>query len=114
MTGTCHAEVLSIAWLRNHIGKVKSHTRIELIIFRKRKDGSFGMAKPCAHCVKMLKKAVNVYGFNIRRVSYTIDDGSFESCTVDELNNDFLTSGTRTLALKEKIKKKTKKTGKRR
>ena len=76
------------------MAKFKTHTQFELVIFREKKDGTMGMAKPCAHCVQMLKK-VGKYGINIKRVSYTMDDGSYETCAVSELENDFLTSGTR-------------------
>lgn len=103
-TGTCHAEVLSIAWLRIHGAKIKKRTKIEMVIFRERADGSMGMAKPCAHCVEKIKKAVYVYGFNIKKVTYTTDDGSFVSCTVDELENDYLTSGTKAIRYRKKVR----------
>lgn len=98
-TGTCHAEVLSIAWLRRHGGKIKKTTKIELVIFRVRKDGSLGMAKPCTHCVDLIKKAVYVYGFNIKKISYSVESGEFISCSVDELENDYITAGSRTIKM---------------
>lgn len=91
--------MLSIAWLRTHGAKIKKRTKIEMIIFREKSDGTFGMAKPCAHCVEKIKKAVYVYGFNIKRVTYSIDDGTFVSCSVDELENDYLTAGAKTILM---------------
>lgn len=94
-TGTCHAEALTVAWLRLHSGKFKKRTKFELLIYRERKDGSLGMAKPCKHCVELLKRAVDVYGFNICRITYSLPNGTYESTSVSELSNDYLTSGTR-------------------
>ncbi len=99
MTGTCHAEALTIAWLRLHSAKIKKRTRLELLIYRVRKDGSLGMAKPCKHCVELLKRAVDVYGFNIRRVTYSLPNGTYESTSVSELSNDYLTSGARRMII---------------
>lgn len=53
------------------------------------------MAKPCKFCVELLKKAVHEYGFNIKKVSYSLDDGTFESCSVKDLYNDYIPAGAR-------------------
>lgn len=53
------------------------------------------MAKPCKLCIGLLKKAVNEYGINIKKVSYSLNDGTFESCLVGDLKSDFITSGSR-------------------
>lgn len=55
------------------------------------------MAKPCFHCVKLLKRAVKVYNLNIKKVTYSLDNGKFESVSVDMLSNDYLTSGSKKL-----------------
>ena len=94
-TGSCHAEALCISWLLNN--RVKKHTKIQLIVYRLKKDGTCGMAKPCYHCVKLLKRAVNVYNLNIKKVTYSLDNGTFESVSVDTLSNDYITSGSKKL-----------------
>lgn len=86
---------MSIAWLRTHGAKFKRNTKIELIVFRVKKDGTLGMAKPCKYCVEMIRKAVYVYGFNIKKVTYSTETGEFESCLVKNLESEFMSSGTK-------------------
>jgi Cytidine and deoxycytidylate deaminase zinc-binding region len=44
-------------------------SRGKLYVYRERQDGSWGLARPCEFCLKMLQEK------NIRRVVYTTPDG---------------------------------------
>jgi len=46
--------------------------RVVLYTYRERKDGSFGLARPCKSCMKLLKD------LGIHRICYTTDDGYAE------------------------------------
>lgn len=41
----------------------------ELYIYREKKDGSLGLARPCSSCMKLIKQC------KIKKIYYTTDDG---------------------------------------
>ena len=55
------------------------------------------MAKPCLYCTKLIKKAVAVYGFNIKKITYSLDNGEFESCSVQNLHTTHISSGSKAI-----------------
>ncbi len=60
-----HAELSAILSVRNK-SRLKGAT---MIVFRRRKDGSLGNARPCTHCQSLLDS----YGF--KAFMYTTDNG---------------------------------------
>lgn len=62
---TTHAELSALLSIRNK-SRLKGAT---MVVFRRRKDGSLGNARPCEQCQKLLDK----YGF--KTFIYTTDSG---------------------------------------
>lgn len=60
-----HAELSAILSVKNK-NRLKGAT---MVVFRRRKDGSLGNARPCEHCQKLLDQ----YGFS--KFIYTTDGG---------------------------------------
>lgn len=50
----------------------------------------------------MIRQAVVEYGLNIKKITYSTDSGSYESCPVLELKSDHLSAGSKRL-LAQKI-----------
>ncbi len=75
-----HAELSAILSIRNKT-RLKGAT---MVVFRRRKDGGLGNARPCTQCQKMLDE----YGF--KTFVYTTDDGW---CTEARTKNKFNYSG---------------------
>jgi len=61
-----HAEVVA---LRN-TGK-KEMKGCSIFVYRKRKDGRIGMARPCEHCMEELKR------FGVKWIYYSVDEWPF-------------------------------------
>ena len=94
-TGTAHAEVLAVWWLLAHRRNFKKHTKIEIVLYRERKNGSIGMAKPCIHCTRLLKKAVFEYSIPIKWIYWSTDNGTFDVSSVADLETTHMSSGTK-------------------
>jgi tRNA(Arg) A34 adenosine deaminase TadA len=62
-----HAEINCLAPLIND--KTIDWSRVELYVYRIRKDRPHGMARPCPACMALLKEC------SIRHLYYTTDDG---------------------------------------
>jgi tRNA(Arg) A34 adenosine deaminase TadA len=65
---TLHAEMVCILKIKNK-DILKGAT---IAVYREKKDGSFGLSKPCSICYRFLK----YYG--IKKVIYTTEDGVVE------------------------------------
>lgn len=65
-----HAEINCLAPLVND--KAIDWSRVELYVYRIRKDRPHGMARPCVACMGMLKE-LSKRGF--KHIYYTTDDG---------------------------------------
>ncbi len=65
---TIHAELAAIFKIKN---KSKLNGAI-MFVYRHRKDGTFGMSRPCCMCMDILKH----YGF--KKIVYTTEDGIVE------------------------------------
>lgn len=63
-----HAEEALSQKLRK-ISAIERYGSIDILVMRVRKDGSFGMAKPCAGCNNLLTR------YGIRNINYTDDEG---------------------------------------
>ena len=64
--GRVHAEIAALLPL---IRDKVDLSAASIFIFRKHKDGTLAMAKPCSNCQKVIKQ------LGIRKVFYTIDHG---------------------------------------
>ena len=61
-----HAEISALSKLQKASFNPK---RMKLFVYRIKRDGSYGMARPCASCMQAIKD------FGIRKIYYTTDDG---------------------------------------
>lgn len=60
---TIHAELSAILKARRDV------SGLDIYIYREIKDGSLGMARPCTHCMEIIKEA------GIKNVYYTTEKG---------------------------------------
>ena len=65
---TIHAELAAVFKIKNK----KNLKGATIFVYRHRKDGSFGMSRPCCMCMDILKH----YGF--KRIIYTTEQGIVE------------------------------------
>lgn len=77
-----HAEIDALRSLRS---QKKRANGASILIARFHKNGDFGMAKPCANCIEVLKMA------GIKKVAWTTKHQTIEIANISVLNNDYLT-----------------------
>lgn len=64
--GKLHAESAALIYfIKRHI----SLSGAEIYVYRRKADGTIGMARPCSSCMELIKQC------GIRKVHYTTDDG---------------------------------------
>jgi deoxycytidylate deaminase len=66
----CHAEMMAI-------DKAKANEKDVLYVARFKKDGSFAVSKPCAHCMKHIRRA------GIRKIWYVDYNGNWVKEKID-------------------------------
>lgn len=64
--GKIHAETMALLpFLKSN----EDMSRATVYIYRQKKDGSYGMSRPCVRCMKIIKS------LGIKKIVYTTDDG---------------------------------------
>mmetsp|Transcript_19573 Transcript_19573/g.28602 ORF Transcript_19573/g.28602 Transcript_19573/m.28602 type:complete len:137 (+) Transcript_19573:209-619(+) len=77
-----HAEMDSLAYLRNH-NICKGKKKARLVIIRYTSDGSYGNSRPCIHCILRIAR---YYGDTIKNVTF-YEDGLWYCQRPDECAN---------------------------
>lgn len=86
-----HAEMDVISKLikskKNLINKVKKQ-KLNLIVIRYTKKGTFGNSKPCSNCIKFMKSS----GLHFKKITY-YEDNKFNTILLNNLENNHKSSG---------------------
>lgn len=64
-----HAEVSALSKLLNCKNLSLDFSKVSVVVYREKQDGSTGMARPCESCMRLIKD------LGIRNIYYTTDDG---------------------------------------
>lgn len=85
-----HAEINAIDKMKTNY-ETKKLQPINLLIIRVNKLGELKMSKPCKHCINRMIDFPCKKGYKIKKIIYSLDDGSYESTTLNRLyhSNDY-------------------------
>lgn len=82
-----HAEDSAMRKLASH-GTQKRKRKVDLLVMRINKSGSYGNSKPCLHCILQLSQILPRKGYTLSKVYYTTDKGEMVSTRFQHLLQD--------------------------
>jgi hypothetical protein len=68
-----------------HLPKQKKLKKIDLLVIRVNKTGTYGNSKPCIHCILNLYKNLPEKGYSLRDVYYTNEQGTITTIKFQDL-----------------------------
>ena len=66
----------------------KRRKRVDLLVIRVNRNGSFGNSKPCLHCIWLLSQKLPERGYSIGRVYFSNAMGQIVMCKMHDLVED--------------------------
>ena len=87
---TIHSEIDAINKLRNKSSFCKKNRfkNVDLLVIKISKTGShLGLSKPCNHCIAGISNIPIKYGFKIKKILYSDQNGNIIKTTISELFN---------------------------
>ena len=88
-----HAEIDAVKQIIDTCrNPTRKRIRVDMIVFRKNFQNEYGNSKPCKHCVMLLRSQLIRQFLNIRTVTY-YDNGRFVTESLEELDNDYVSTG---------------------
>lgn len=80
-----HAEIAAINYLLKNCFKQRKFSRLKLVVYRIKSDGTYGNSKPCQNCIQTLK----MYG--LKSVLYSNESGNFVCEKIRHIQNNHRT-----------------------
>ena len=92
---SCHAEIDLLQRICKQykinniedINKKKLFKKLKIYLIRITSGNNIMNSAPCFHCTKVLKK------FNVKKIIYSKDDGTFYTCKVKDYRTNKITNG---------------------
>jgi cytidine deaminase len=102
-----HAEIDAINKLKKFHKNQK--IKIDILVLRVKRNGEYGMSKPCQNCIGKMDKIAMVRGYVLNKIYYSLDNGNFECNSITDLKKDTRVYETRFFRNSKKNKINTKK-----